>query len=267
MSVGARNLRKVLVAAGVTLLLASAAVAYATDATPTGITPNAAAHQSWHLTFDDEFNGTSLDANKWTTGWFGGGITAPVSSGELQCYDPAQVSVAGGSLHLTAVQRQEACGGVTRQYASGMVTSNNLRQFTYGAYEARIYLPSAPDGTVANWPAFWTDGQNWPQDGEMDLVEGLGGNTCYHFHSPAGGPGGCHNVGPGWHTFGANWTPTSVTYYYDSVAVGTINATSASPMYLILDNAVGSYGGTTVTQADMQVDYVRVWNGVYKGMP
>jgi hypothetical protein len=42
---------------------------------PTGVGGN------WHLIFDDEFNGTSLNAADWSTGWFGSGITAGIGGG------------------------------------------------------------------------------------------------------------------------------------------------------------------------------------------
>jgi len=85
--------------------------------------------------------------------------------------------------------------------------------------------------------------------------------ACYHFHDPSGGPGGCASSGPGWHTFGADWQPGSVTYYYDGVAVGTISqGITSAPMYLIIDLTDGpGIGGQTIVPATMQVAYVRAW--------
>ena len=258
---------------------APAATSSATTAVPTGAasTPTTAASAapaapaagrtpmpdgasgSWTLAFDDEFNGTALDRTKWNTGWFGSGVTAPVGSSEQQCYDPAQVSVHNGTLHLDATARSEQCGGSTRPYSSGMVTTNGLHQFTDGFFEASIYLPAAPDGSVADWPAWWTDGQSWPADGEMDIMEGLSGSTCYHYHDPSGGPGSCADVGPGWHTFGADRENGTVTYYYDGHDVGTTSTGGVTaPQYLVLNNAVGGAGGKSAP-ADLQVDDVRVW--------
>ncbi|GAA2148349.1 hypothetical protein GCM10009760_40230 [Kitasatospora kazusensis] len=216
---------------------------------------------SWKPVFADEFNGSSVDSGKWTANWFGCATctTVPVNSYEKAAYAPSQATVSGGSLHLTAVQQPTTVNGTTFPYRSGMVQSNGKAQFTYGAFEARIYLP-ASGSQIANWPAFWTDGQNWPADGEMDVMEGLGGSACYHYHSPSGGPGNCAPGNySGWHTYGADWEPGSVTYYYDGVKVGQITSgVSSSPQYLILNNAV--YGDNlTVAPADMQVDYVRVW--------
>ena len=55
-------------------------------------------------------------------------------------------------------------------------------QFTYGVVEALVYIPPSASSAIANWPAVWTDGQDWPADGEDDILEGLGGSACFHFH-------------------------------------------------------------------------------------
>jgi beta-glucanase (GH16 family) len=215
----------------------------------------------WNLIFDSEFSGSSLDTSKWSTGWFGSGITTGVSSSEQECYDPSQVGVTNGALDLSAVTRAEVCGGATRPYASGMVTTDGKFSFTYGYMEARIWLPAA--GNIADWPAFWADGQNWPTTGEIDTVEGLGGLACAHFHNPAGGPGACAagNFAGGRHTFAADWEPGSLTFYYDGTQIwkDTSGITSA-PMYLILNLALSSaITSPDTAPAAMHVDYVRVW--------
>ena len=217
---------------------------------------------AWHTVFGDEFNGTSLDTSKWTRGWFGTGITGPVNSAETACYDDSLVTVPGdGSLHLPLISKSSTCGGTARPYSGALVSSTGKFQYTYGYYEVRAYLPAASTGAIADWPAVWSDGQSWPTDGENDTMEGLGGQACYHFHFPAGGPGACANGNyTGWHIFGSDWEAGSVTYYYDGVKVGQITTgITASPQYLILDYTQGQYGGPTSVPALMQVDYVRVW--------
>ncbi|HEX7459505.1 MAG TPA: glycoside hydrolase family 16 protein, partial [Acidimicrobiales bacterium] len=202
-----------------------------------------------------------LDTSQWSTGWFGSGITTGASSSEQQCYDPSQVSVTGGVLNLSAVARAVTCGGTVHPYASGMVTTDGKFSFTYGYMEARIWMPG--NGSIADWPAFWADGQNWPTNGEIDTVEGLGGQACAHFHNPAGGPGACAagNYSGGWHTFAADWEPGSVTFYYDGTQIwnDTSGITSA-PMYLILNLALSpAITSPNTAPATTQVDYVRVW--------
>jgi len=52
-----------------------------------------------------------------------------------------------------------------------MVNSNGKFNYTYGYLEARVWLSGT--GAISNWPAVWTDGQSWPADGELDVMEGL----------------------------------------------------------------------------------------------
>lgn len=219
---------------------------------------------TWHMIFDDEFSGTSLNTTNWNTGWLGcasGNLTSPVNSYELEAYDPAQVSIANG-LSLALVSDPATVCGTAFPYRSGMIQSDGKFQYTYGAAEAKIYFPPVSAGSIANWPAFWTDGQVWPTDGEDDIVEGLNspGQACAHFHDPSGGPGGCSTMDfTGWHTYSSDWENGIVNYYYDGNLVLTINSgITNSPMYLILNYATA--GGTTLlVPATMQVQYVRVW--------
>jgi beta-glucanase (GH16 family) len=222
----------------------------------------------WYLVFDSEFNGTSLDASQWSTGsWsketLGLGITTGADwSIEQECRDPAQVSVANGALNLTAVAKEETCGGVTEPYASGLVKTHGLFSFTYGYMEARIWLPGS--GSIADWPAFWAVGQKPRTGGEIDVVEGLGGRAVAVFHNSAGSHGRLSGVGTftgGWHTFAANWEPGSITYYYNGIKIGSVTSgVTSAPMYLVLDLALSSAITTPDTvPATMRVDYVRVW--------
>lgn len=218
---------------------------------------------SWKLTFDDEFN--SLNTGTWGTNWLGnpGTITKPINSAEQAAYDPAQVSVSGGYLRLGTAYKDVTVAGTHYDMVAGMVQSDNRFEQTYGYFEARIYLPGS-NGQIQNWPAFWLNGENWPTDGELDIMEGLSGKAGWHFHSPSGGPGETEAGNyTGWHTYGALWEPGKVTYYYDGVEVGEISTgITSSPMYLILNNGISdSLGGPTAVGSTMLVDWVHVYSG------
>ena len=215
----------------------------------------------WNMIFDDEFNGNSLDLSKWRPNWLGSSdtaITPPINSAEISCYDPAQVRQGNGELDLKAVAR--SCHGYS--YASGMIQSNGKFNFTYGYMEARIWTPAG----AGMWPAFWSDGQHWPQDGEIDVLEAYGTDTSsYHYHyAGCGGEcvlGGSVNVPgatSGWHTYAADWEPGVITWYYDGQRVWkcTTGITS-SRMYLIVNLGLKSLSSAVPTT--MRVDYVRVW--------
>ena len=224
---------------------------------------------SYKLVFDEEFNGTTLDSSKWTNGWFGNGtaITQPVQATvEAAAYDPKQATVSGGYLRLAAIASPATVNGRTYPYRSGLVMTGEKYRMTYGYVESRIYIPGAADGTVYNWPAWWLVGDNWPTGGEIDIMEGLEGDaySTFHFGSPSSPQHyqfAARNSMVGWHVFAAHWQPGRITFYYDGVAIGTITSNVTSqPMQLILNNAVGGWGGPTVVPSTMLVDYVHVYS-------
>jgi beta-glucanase (GH16 family) len=240
---------------------------------------------SWQLVWHDEFEGTTLDLTKWLPSWFGANNTAltkPINDLEVSCYDPAQVSVTGGNLELTAVSTAKSgCtkkDGSPASYASGLVMSDGRYNFTLGFVEARMWLPPG-SGTPENWAAFWVNGKTWPEDGEIDVMETLGGGSAtrwtYHYDSDTGA-GSVHSQitgtpnnmisGSGWHVFGANWQADKITFYYDGKDMGSV-ATSdlaggakiaGSPHYFIVNHGLnGNY--PVKVPSTLKIDYVRHW--------
>lgn len=231
----------------------------------------------WRLVFRDEFRGSRLDRGTWRPNWLAGSdreITKPVNDAELAAYDPRQVRVAKGSLRLRAVERDTTDNrGATYRYASGLVQSRHDYQFRYGYAEARIFLKANTDPSLGhvgscgpNWPAFWLNGENHPEDGEIDVMECLSDDdVSWHYHWAGGSDGGYPDDwdgsmpgGGGWHTFGVNWERGRLTFYYDGRKVGTqTRGVTGSPHYLILNNAIS--GSAIKVPSTLRVDYVRVW--------
>jgi len=236
---------------------------------PTRMTESAAFSARPHaahppLLFDDEFNSSGLDTTRWSKGWLAPGITPPVNSLENDCYDPSQVTVAHGELKLSVIAKPETCAGVTRPFAAGLVNTETTFRFTYGYAEARIWLPAGS----GLWPAWWTDGQSWPTDGEIDVMEVYdpSRNVSYHYRYGGCGnscaPGGQTRIArstSGWHTYALNWEPGAITWYYDGKRVWSFTgpAVVSSPQYLVLNLATNST--TPRVPAVMRVDYVRVY--------
>jgi len=204
---------------------------------------------SWRLVFDDEFSGTALDTSKWSSSWFGGGVMNNTST------SPANVSVANGILTLTL--SSTSVGALVSTNPTGGASPGF--QFTYGYTEARILFPGS-GSTCNDWPAFWTDGQSWPADGEIDIAEGLGTLTS-NYHSNAGANNS--NTIPGtwcgsWHTYGVDREPGINTIYWDGTPIRSYASNDGgSPQYLILN--VGSGEGTDAPGTSVQIDYVRAW--------
>jgi beta-glucanase (GH16 family) len=216
---------------------------------------------TWRLVFSDEFTGTSLDTSKWSTGWFGSGITKPVNSSETAAHDPVNVTVTlNNALAMGLTSGPVTVGNTTYKYRGSLISTNGKFSFSHGVVEARILFPAGSNGQLVNWPALWTDGQSWPGDGEIDIAEVLGTSMSCHFHTPAGGPGFnvVGNWAGSWHTYAVVWTPGKTVYYYDGNNVGTLSGTeSGNPNYLILNHSAS--GSNATVPAIMLVDYVRVY--------
>ena len=274
-SSGPLTRRRLPIAATLAALIALAAVGWSIAAAsahlskkpPTSSSPSdLGLPGSWSLVFEDQFDGSSLDPAKWTPNWLGptrGAVTDPVSTQEIACYSPSRARVTGGSLHLVAVARPcTSVSGKHYAYSSGIVQSHDQFQFTYGLMEARIWLPPN-GGQVQNWPAFWADGTGaWPSTGEIDVMEGLESQLCWHFHYTGGAAGSCFAPSAsGWHVYAADWEPGGITFYFDGKLVGsTTEGITSSPMYLVVDLGLSSTASPpVVAPSRLKVDYVHVW--------
>jgi beta-glucanase (GH16 family) len=196
---------------------------------------------------------TSLNTKIWTPDWF-----TPTSKQNGVTTDPKNVSLVNGQLVLTLASATD--GAAVSSNPDDGVSGHTGFQFTYGYVEASITFPSV-SGKLVNWPAFWTNGQNWPATEEFDIAEVLGGNMTTNYHSAALPNGGNSGTIPGtWtgkHVYSELWTSGKQTVYFDGVEVfsRSCNATGA-PQYLIFTHGVS---GTPAIGAMLLIDYVRVW--------
>ncbi len=202
--------------------------------------------------FDDEFTGTSL-SSKWAPSWFNGG---KVNNSNGVTMSSKNVAVSGGNLILTLAS---SSSGATIDTDPSQVSPGF--QFGTGYYaEARMYIPGS-GSTLYNWPAWWTDGQSWPTNGESDILEGLGTATS-NYHSPQGANNSGTVAGTwsnGWHTYALDREAGKDFIYWDGKLVRSYTPDDGgAPQYLILSL---DCSGNCKTGASYQlkVDYVRVW--------
>lgn len=201
--------------------------------------------------FDDEFNETSLNPAYWSSSWFNGGTMNNVKT------SASNVSLANGDLNLTLSSNKN---GATVDTDPSQTHGGGFQFGDSYFAEARVYFPGS-GSTIYNWPAFWTDGQSWPTDGEIDVAEGLGTLTS-NYHSSQG----ANNSGTipgtwagGWHTYAVD-RESGVNYiYWDGNLVRSYATDDAgSPHYLIF--TLGCSGSCkTGANYQVKVDYVRVW--------
>lgn len=236
----------------------------------------------WTLAFDEEFTSSGLNASVWTPGWQHGGISGPMSE---KCLSAANVSQPGnGYIYLELKKEANTCEyGSERGSVSntGALVESNAGDGVSGhlgfAYSSEGYVEWRADvpgvepagwncpkagGCLPDWPALWSLPQS--HETEIDTMEGLQGLACYHFHPPwGGGIGGCASGSyGGTHTYGSEWVPGAVTYYYDGNDVGQTSSSNvnSTSQYLVMDMIpTGAGGGPLIVPDVMAVDYVRVW--------
>jgi len=212
-------------------------------------TPETVRAQGYNkVSFQDEFDGTSLDTSKWGYQY---GCFDPAQRSQAQYTDsPDNVSVHDGHLNLTAryspmktkwdgsqVPRTCKNGDTTYDapFTSGMITTKTKDgKVLYAApgtgfyAEARVKLPAAR----SSWSAFWGTGTKggWPANGEIDIFESKGYDPSFlmsNIHTPrAGNPkktqqhqGAMHGdtatSQSEWHTYGLLKTADAIEFYFD----------------------------------------------------
>lgn len=177
-----------------------------------------------------------------------------------------------------------ASGNYLRLHSTGAVfgsggVRSTTRFWKTGVFEFRVRLPAGPNGKLADWPALWFSGRPWPNEGEIDLLEGLGGTdqVTYHYgtitsqHSistswrlPVYSP----RPGPGWHTIDLVWAPSWARVYTDGRLLTILQGSwfTPGPEMMRLQMNSGQCPHTTSfcgdnpgSSASMYVAYVRVW--------
>lgn len=245
----------------------------------------------YELVWSDEFDGAMIDPSKWTYdlgGWGWG-------NGEAQYYTdrPENARLQDGVLVIEA--RFEKYEGA--YYTSARLKTERLAEFQYGYIEARAKVPSG----AGLWPAFWMLGttferneanpidSNWPQAGEIDIMEYVGRepNITYGtIHGPgyagAGGLGKWNRqespIADDWHTYAVEWDADGIRWFYDGEMYGELGRDAVGdrawvfdqPFFLLLNLALGgTFPGPIGLDVEFPkqflVDHVRVYQRVSDG--
>ena len=247
---------------------------------------HAAAQSCPRVVWADEFDGTSLDLNKWSY-QVGDGCAEGIcgwGNNELQYYQSENVTVSGGMLKIEARQQRVR----NKQYTSGRIRSLSKGEWTFGRFEARIRLTQGQ----GIWPAFWmlpTDEVygGWPQSGEIDVMENVGHEPdvvhgTIHFGDPwpanqnSGASFRLHEgiFADGFHEFAIEKEAGVIRWFVDGVLYSSKTTADTDPFlwpfderfHFLLNVAVGGNwpgnpDATTVFPQVLQVDYVRVYDG------
>ena len=122
--------------------------------------------------FEDNFDGELSKWNIWTGGAY---------NNELQYYQAANLQVANGNLVITA-KRETVTGATTPSdptlktfnYTSGRVECKTNISASTATPKVRIVARIKLSSGYGMWPAYWSYGDPWPTQGEIDYLESRG---------------------------------------------------------------------------------------------
>jgi beta-glucanase (GH16 family) len=276
-------------AASAVLMAGADAQTVAPPPTPASTDEPIAIPPGYAQVWGDEFATPGLpDPAKWRydtsrnkQGWW---------NNELQYYAAGRrenARVENGMLIIEARRERlsEAADHGGQDYTSAKLFTRGIADWTYGFIEVRAKLACGK----GSWPAIWMLGTDesadWPGLGEIDIMEHVGqtpGTVHGSIHTKAYNhviktqktaqtmvPDAC----TAFHNYQLDWTADRILIGVDGRAFMRFDNDKkgnhdswpfASPQYLILNVAVGGWGGDegidpATFPARMTIDYVRVW--------
>jgi beta-glucanase (GH16 family) len=196
----------------------------------------------WKLVWSDEFNGNSLDPNKWSYQYGNGTEYNAVDWGnnEKEFYTDKNTKVEDGNLIIEARKEETPIkyGDKEYKYSSARIRTLGKYSKTYGKIEAAITMPEGQ----GLWPAFWMlpDDNNiygrWAAGGEIDIMEAKGrvlnnvwGTIHFGKEWPNNTSSGSHYTFPtgkditGKHIYSVEWDPGEIRWYVDGELYYTAN--------------------------------------------
>ena len=238
-------------------------------------------NEGWTKRFEENFSSSYDQWNIWKGGAF---------NNELQHYQSSNLVISNGILSIEA-KRENVTGATTPfdpsersfEFTSGRIESKT--NFSAGNLTpkvrmiARIKLPTG----YGMWPAFWSYGDPWPTQGEIDILEARGNEpfkyqTAYWYGRRSGVNIASNTEGfitsdisltDCWHVYEVIWEKNKLTYLFDGQAVVTKTGEWIPNFYrkvqrVTLNLAVGGgfFGNpspSTIQTGTMQVDWVKVF--------
>jgi beta-glucanase (GH16 family) len=180
------------------------------------------AESGYKLVWSDDFNGTALDMTKWEYRH---------DSKLLSTQTPNNVSVKDGMLVISL--RKEQAGG--KPYTGGGIISREV--FRYGYYEARLKIVAGNGWHSSFWMMRYNGKDTFGDQRtvELDIIENLSNNlSSYGINTHRWTPPDIEvghkdietpDLSKDFHTFGCEYTPDVIRYFFDGKLVGTADWT------------------------------------------
>ncbi|ABG58258.1 b-glycosidase, glycoside hydrolase family 16 protein [Cytophaga hutchinsonii ATCC 33406] len=293
------SMKKILLAAGAAILLLNGckkttdtpAVSKAADTLNYDMNETAVINAGWNKVLEESFSTDLSNWNIWQSGAY---------NNEYQYYSnhPKNIHLENGILTITAIK--ETVTGNKEPYSDSQKTFD----FTSARIESKTSI-SANTSTpkirlsariklapgYGMWPAFWSYGDAWPTNGEIDVMEAKGHlpfqyGTNYFYGATAGKSDvpwtsgvdytGTKDLTLYWHVYEVIWEETKLTFMLDGKIIRTLTNAASPGNYIdemfgkdqniALNLAVGgdyfnNPSPSTIETGSMYVDWVRVFTG------
>ena len=242
--------------------------------------------EGWDIVWQDEFDGASLDINKWSHEVGGHGF----GNNELQYYtdDSSNSFVDNGILHIRAKYEPAGIGSPNnlRNFSSARLRTVGKGDWQYGRIDVKAKIALGQGIWPAIWmlPSDWIYG-GWPKSGEIDIMEHVGHDEG-RIHGSVHTESYNHIIGTQrtnakliediktlFHIYSIEWSEQKIDFFIDDTLHYTFQNDFSNDFrtwpfnerfHLLLNVAVGGNwpgppNNTTVFPQDMEVDYVRVY--------
>lgn len=240
-------------------------------------------NKGWTKAFEDDFT-TNNDLSNWVV-WTGGAY-----NNELQYYQGANLQVTGGNLVITA--KKETIKGPTTpsdatpktfNYTSGRIECRTGVSANATTPKVRMVARIKLAAGYGMWPAFWSYGDPWPTQGEIDFVEARGQEPTKYQTNYFYGKTANRNLVRGqegyitadkdlttcYHVYEMEWGQNTLTSYLDGKVVETKSGGYIPNLFgkterITLNLAVGgdfftNFNPALIAPGSMSVDYVKVF--------
>ncbi len=231
--------------------------------------------------FEDNFD---TDLGKWNI-WTGGAY-----NNELEYYQSGNVQVTNGNLVITA--KKETVTGATTpfdatlktfNYTSGRIECKTNISASAGTPKVRIVARIKLPAGYGMWPAYWSYGDPWPTQGEIDYLEARGQEpfkyqTNYFYGRATNRNLVKNQVGfitsnvsltDCYHVYEMIWSQNSLTSVFDGNIVETKTGSYVPNLFgkterVVLNLAVGgdffsNFIPSQIVTGSMYIDFVKVF--------
>ena len=245
--------------------------------------PLYSARGKWTLVWEDDFNGSALDRNKWVLGDQSCGYNG--SQIEIRSISQENIAVKNGCLTLADnnfFRKDPTSLNYSICFISGRVSTSDKYTWRYGRFEVRAKLPEG-EGLLSEAGLQTVRGSS--REIHMMMMSGQdlftvfmnnrwGADRLNHYWQENDFSRNFTDFSKGFHNFAIEWEPQNIRWYVDNNEIYRTNqnvpdqplsltlGTSAGNLYLLY--LTSNFSGKAFTLPDLPKYFIIDWVRVYQ---